>query len=99
MKIFIVQPMNGKSDETIMHERTQVKQHILEKYPYAEFVESFIMDDAPADSMPPLFYLGESIKCLAKADTIYLCDNWDKARGCRIEYQCAKEYGLDTLLI
>ena len=30
-------------------------------------------------------------------DALYMCDGWREARGCRIEYQVAKEYGIKIL--
>ena len=44
-----------------------------------------------------LEYLGESLKLLAKADIAYFAPGWNKARGCKIEHQCALEYGIHTI--
>ena len=30
-------------------------------------------------------------------DSLYMCDNWFNARGCRIENQVAREYGIKIL--
>ena len=51
---------------------------------------------APEDAKP-LWYLGESLKLLATADVAYFAPGWDKARGCKIENICAKEYGIHTI--
>ena len=30
-------------------------------------------------------------------DALYMCDGWREARGCKIEYEVAKEYGIKIL--
>lgn len=42
----------------------------------------------------PLDYLARSIEFLAKADVAIFAPGWQAARGCRIEHQCALEYGI-----
>ena len=39
----------------------------------------------------------KSLELLAGADVAYLCKDWEKYRGCRIENTCAKEYGIDAI--
>ncbi|RHU77980.1 DUF2829 domain-containing protein [Butyribacter intestini] len=34
---------------------------------------------------------------MADADVAYFAKGWESARGCRIENQCAIEYGIDTI--
>ena len=58
-------------------------------------IDSFFQR-APEDAKP-LWYLGESLKLLATADVAYFAPGWDKARGCKIENICAKEYGIHTI--
>jgi len=45
----------------------------------------------------PLEYLGESIKVLAKADVAVFAPNCLTARGCVIEYDCAKAYNIAVI--
>ena len=42
-------------------------------------------------------YLGKSISLMAEADVVYFGGDWKKARGCRIEYEVAKEYAMDII--
>ena len=49
------------------------------------------------EDVPSLVYLGRSIEVLAKADLAVFMNGWEKARGCRIEHQTAKDYGIPTL--
>ena len=93
-KLFISQPMRGKTDEEILKERKAaieaVENAIGEP---VEVIESFIQG-APADAKP-LWYLGESIKMLSEADIAYFAKGWEEARGCRIERMCALKYDID----
>lgn len=96
MRLFISQPMRGKTDEQILDERnyaiSRAKKILGDD---VEVIDSFF-NDVPTDTSP-LWYLGESIKLLATADIVYFCFGWDTARGCKIEHQCAVEYGINTM--
>jgi len=95
-KLFISQPMNGKTDDEILAERSNAIQAAKDSVnDEIEVIDSFFQD-APADATP-LWYLGESLKLLATADVAYFAPGWDKARGCKIENTCAKEYGIRTI--
>lgn len=91
-KIFISQPMRGKTAEEIENERAAaliVAESILGEK--VEEIESYFKG---AEEKPALYMLGESIKKMSEADVVYFCSGWKKARGCRIEHECALEYGL-----
>ena len=45
----------------------------------------------------PLWYLGKSLQLLAEADVAYFAKDWEQYRGCRIENECAIEYGINVI--
>lgn len=95
-KLFISQPMNGKSDEEILRERNEaikIAEDILGEE--VEVLETFYDDFSP--DAKPLEYLGRSISDMAKADVVFFVDGWQDARGCKIEHQCAVEYQTDRI--
>ena len=98
-KIFISQPMNGKTTEEIEEERNYtigtLRSRFARKNECIEIIDSFFKN-APHDAKP-LWYLGESIKLMSEADAVFFCDGWQTARGCQIEHDCALEYGIDTM--
>jgi hypothetical protein len=47
--------------------------------------------------MDPLECLGKSIELMAHADVAVFCPGWKEARGCRIEHECAVQYGLEVI--
>ena len=39
----------------------------------------------------------KEISKLAEADVAYFAPGWEDARGCRIEHQCAINYGIEII--
>ncbi len=95
IKVFISQPMNGKTNEEIKTERALLIEKAKENYGDIEVIDSFF-ENAPHNAAP-LWFLGESIKKLAVADVAYFAKDWSKARGCKIENQCAITYGIEVV--
>lgn len=95
-KLFISQPMKGKSDEDILKERDRAirKAEAIVGEPI-EVIDSFFQN-APADARP-LWFLGKSLELLSTADVAYFAPGWDEARECKIEHMCAVEYGIDRI--
>lgn len=93
MKVFISQPMRGFAEHEIKLNRAKAIENI--KRLYGNDVE--IIDNYFDSDEKPLFKLGKSIELLSKADIIYLCKGWNKARGCKIEYMCASDYDIKII--
>lgn len=95
-KLFISQPMRGKTDDEILAVREKAiesaERNLGEK---VEVIDSFFKD-APVDASP-LWYLAKSLELLSTADVAYFAKDWEKYRGCRIENECAVEYGIDVI--
>lgn len=94
MKVMISQPMRNRTEEDIREER----KHIIEKFNnmHIEVIDT-IFTEAPEDNNAGIYYLGKSIQEMSKVDALFMCDGWKEARGCRIEYQVAREYGVKIL--
>lgn len=95
MSVFISQPMNGKETEEIEWERDELVKE-LKKY-LGEDIKILDTIFHFAEDVPSLVYLGRSIEVLTQADLAVFMDGWGNARGCRIEHQAAKNYGIPTL--
>lgn len=95
-KLFISQPMKGKTDEEILKEREKaIRSAEKQVNETVEVIDSFFQA-APADAKP-LWFLGKSLELLASADVAYFAKGWNEARGCKIEHTCAVEYGILTI--
>lgn len=95
-KLFISQPMRGKSDEQIKKEREEAIKKASEILNEEILVIDSFFEKAPVDAKP-LWFLGKSLELLADADCVYFAPGWEDARGCRIEHECAKEYGITII--
>lgn len=95
-KLFISQPMRGKTDEEILAVREKAiesAKHLLGED--VAVIDSFFRN-APAEAKP-LWFLGKSLELLSTADVAYFAPGWEDARGCKIENQCAIEYGITVI--
>lgn len=95
MKVMISQPMSGRSEETIKNERKE----IIEKFNkmHIEVIDTLFAAESPQDCHTAIFYLAKAINAMSGVDALYMCDGWPQARGCRIEYLVAQEYGIKIL--
>lgn len=95
-KLFISQPMKGKTDEEILAERRKaIRSAERQLGEPIEVIDSFFQS-ALADAKP-LWFLGKSLELLAGADIAYFAKGWQEARGCKIENICAIEYGIAVI--
>lgn len=92
MKIMISQPMRGKTDKQIQEERAVIVKQ-LEEQGHTVVNTVFEEGDFSKGKDTPLHYLAKSIEFLANVDCLVCMQDWENARGCRIEEQCAREYG------
>lgn len=98
-KLFISQPMNGKTEEEIMATRARAveaaKRYVGED---VEVIASYFHELKSEAENRPLYLLGKSLELLATADVAYFAPGWESARGCRIENLCATHYGIETVI-
>lgn len=98
-KIFISQPMRGKTDIEIKLVREKaikdVKEYLAKEGEEVEIINSY--DPNCSANENPIVCLGKAITLLADADFLFLCDGWHEARGCRVERVCACEYDIPVI--
>ena len=103
IKVFISQPMKGKSEEEIKLERGILERIAQKKLNNeAEIIDSYFEDYPCAKDHKniALKFLAKSIDKLADADVLLLYDDFElNARGCRIERDCALAYGIIVHII
>ena len=97
MKIFLSQPMRGKTDAQIREERRiiaiRLHRKLNEKFEIIDTV--FDLDEGTH----PLVYLGKGIELMADADIVCFTKGWDESRGCIIEHDIAVRYGIKRLFL
>ncbi len=94
-KLFISQPMRDKTDEEIKAERAKIVKVVVDRFGQVEVINSFF-ESVPHDAKP-LWFLGKSLELLSTADIVFFAEGWEKYRGCRIEHECAVQYGIDIV--
>ena len=90
VKVFLSQPMNGRTEEEIKKER----ENVAKSFPNWEIMESYFDDYNPQTGNIGLKYLAKSLEMLADADVACFLEGWEQARGCKIEHDCAVAYGI-----
>ena len=103
MKAMLSQPMRDKSDVEIVMTRDRAIK-FLENAGF-EVVNTLFTDDWYSDEQMrnrgvvqiPVCFLAKSIENMSKCDAVYFCEGWENARGCKIEHDVAKAYGLIIL--
>lgn len=103
MKAMLSQPMAGKTEEEIVATRERAITALKAKG--YEIVNTLFTDEwYSQDPMKergvvqiPLCFLAKSLENMSLCHAAYFCKGWEQARGCRIEHEAAKAYGLTIL--
>lgn len=102
-KAMFSQPMAGLTENEIISAREKAVV-FLEANGY-EIVNTLFTDEwyskeqmvARGVVQIPLCFLAKSLENMSLCDSAYFAKGWEKARGCRIEHEAAKAYGLEVL--
>ena len=102
-KAMLSQPMAGKTEEEIKEAREKAIT-ILIGMGY-DVVNTLFTDEwYSRENMVkrgvvqiPLCFLAKSLENMSLCHAAYFCKGWEDARGCRIEHEAAKAYGLEIL--
>lgn len=105
MKIFISQPMTGRTEDEIVTERkwaikTAKEKYgrdidIIDSYIDNEYRVSFERDFSKIIANFDVYWLGMAIGYLAEADALIMVGDWENSRGCKIEKMVAETYGIE----
>lgn len=103
MKAMLSQPMAGKSESEIIATREKAIA-ALESAGY-EIVNTLFTDEWYSEASMqergvvnrPLCFLAKSLENMSLCHAAYFCKGWENARGCRIEHEAAKAYGLEII--
>lgn len=100
MKAMFSQPMAGKTNEEIIATREKAVKDLREMG--YEIVNTLFTDEwYNKENMEkrgvvqiPLCFLAKSLENMSLCHAAYFAKGWENARGCRIEHEAAKAYGL-----
>ena len=103
MKAMLSQPMSGKTEQEIIETRERAITALKENG--YEIVNTLFTDEwysneameARGVVQIPLCFLAKSLENMSLCHAAYFCKGWENARGCRIEHEAAKAYGLKII--
>ena len=102
-KAMISYPMAGKRYGEIVQTRDRAIMH-LEELGYSTVDTLFTDEWYSRESMKsrgvvqiPLCFLAKSLESMSLCHAVYFCKGWEQTRGCRIEHEAAKAYGLEII--
>lgn len=102
-KAMLSQPTGGKTEKEISETRERAVKALEEKG-YEVVNTLFTGEYFKYDRMKeggilhrPLYFLAKSLAAMSCCDAVYFCSGWVDARGCRIEHEAAKAYGLEII--
>lgn len=102
-KAMLSQPMGGKTQEEIVETRERAIRALQDRG--CKVVNTLFTDgwyskeymEARGVVQIPLCFLAKSLENMSLCHAAYFCRGWEQARGCRIEHEAAKSYGLEII--
>lgn len=102
-KAMLSQPMGGKTQEEIVETRERAIRALQDRG--YKVVNTLFTDgwyskeymEARGVVQIPLCFLAKSLENMSLCHATYFCRGWEQARGCRIEHEAAKSYGLEII--
>ncbi len=102
-KVMLSQPMNGRTEKEIVSVRERAIKALEEKG-YQVVNTCFTDEWYGKEQMKnrgvvqiPLCFLAKSLENMSLCHAVYFCKGWEAARGCKIEHEAAKAYGLEII--
>ena len=102
-KAMLSQPMAGENETEIIETRSRAIE-VLKREGY-EIVNTLFTDEWYSNEAMkersvvqiPLCFLAKSLENMSLCHAAYFYKGWENARGCRIEHDAAKAYGLKII--
>ena len=102
-KGMLSQPMAGKTHQEIIETRERAIAELNRRgYEVVNtlFTDEWYSKEKMAERgvvQIPLAFLAKSLENMSLCHVAYFCKGWENARGCRIEHEAAKAYGLEII--
>lgn len=96
-RLFVSQPMRGKTEDEIIEARDKAIERLSRRLNEGfEVAESYFTEDEPKDvKNSGVYWLGKSLELLSKCDLALFIGDWWEYRGCRIEREVGRTYGIE----
>ncbi|WP_418831574.1 DUF4406 domain-containing protein [Paraeggerthella sp.] len=102
-KAMLSQPMAGKTEDEITATRdaaiealTAMGYEVINTRFTDEWYSKEAMDERGVVNIP-LCFMAKSLEAMCNCYAAYFCNGWETTRGCRIEHEVAKAYGVEII--
>lgn len=98
-KVYISLPITGRHIEEAKAEAEKAKK-ILTKNGYEAVSPFDVVTEIPegmTESQSYAYCMGRDIEALLQCDGIYLCDGHQLSKGCQLEVEAARLYGIEIV--
>ena len=94
MNVFISQPMVGLTNDELKKYRSKVLDMIQRRYPTEKirFITNPLIANLPHDDNSIVWYLGESLKCIASANLVFFSKDWESDYICSLQHAICRYY-------
>jgi len=94
--------MAGKTENEIVEERNKAIAVLSKDFKVINtlFTDEWYSRDKMKErgvEQIPLCFLAKSLENMSLCHAVYFAKGWENARGCRIEHEVAKAYGLEVI--
>ena len=98
MKVFVSQPMHTISGEQVYLNQTLVRSRLLcSDHHDVEIIDNYSKPPAVVND-GRIAMLGHSIMLMKDADLVVFTKGWENSKGCCVEMEVCKQYGLKVML-
>lgn len=102
-KAMLSQPINGKTSKEIQETRERAIA-VLKGLGYEVLNTPIVNQENNPETFaklgvvnPRIYYLTASLLNMQCCHLAYFCKGWEEARGCKIEHEIAKAYGVQIM--
>lgn len=89
-------PMNGLSEFDVELRQRRATEWLQNNGYW--IAHSFISTPVPVSAKhKPVWYLAKSLETMCEVDAVFFCKGWENARGCILEHEICKKYGIPCL--
>ena len=102
MRIFLSLGMNGRDENDILADIAEATHYAKSLYAESatecEVINTYNQEEAP-ENASRIYYLGRSIQILGGCDQVWFINDWENYRGCRVEHEVCKIYGIPCYML
>ena len=94
MYVFISQPMERLTNDEFKQRRLEVLDLLKKRYPTEKirFITNPLIANLPHDDSLIVWYLGESLKCIASANLVFFSKDWESDYICSLQHAICRYY-------